>query len=770
MHAAFAAIGRFSVRFRWLVLIIWVAGAVVTTTFLPSLASVTQSETTDFLPSSSPSMRAMQLATPFQQASTIPVTVVVSRAHGELTAADQTAIGELEKAIKGTPGVVAVRDAGRSSDGGAEQLQSVANPTGGMSAEQTLVTDLRSSISGVPLPNGLEAHLAGALATAVDNQGMSAATSNKVEYLSTLFIIVLLILVFRALLAPLVTLAPAALVVSMAGPLVAQAAHAGLKVSFLAQLMMVVLVLGAGTDYGLFLVFRVREEMRAGLASKDAVVRSVARVGESITFSAGTVIAALLSLLAASFGMYADLGVPLAIGIGLMLLAGLTLLPALLAIFGKALFWPSKVKPGTHRPGAWSRISARIVRRPAITLVTGLVVFGGLAVASFGYQAAGFGGDNAPPAGSDSAAGNAALAAHFPSTSASPTSVLFQLPKPVWNEPNVLATATDGLKASKNFNTVAGALNPTGAVALSPAQLVQLHQALGPAEALPATPPAGSTVSPQAYQLYRATSEYISADGKTVQFLVGLTAGDPGGTPALHAVPGIRADVTAVAASIGATDNGVAGQAAALYDVSDTSNSDLWTVVPIAIIVIGLLLALVMRSVVAPLYLIISVGVSYLAALGFSVLLFIDILGDGGLTFILPFLMFLFLLALGEDYNILVMTRIREEAHKVSLREAVSRALQATGTTVTSAGLVLAGTFAVFAIAGGGSGSTQFRDIGFGIAVGVLMDTFLVRTLLVPSTVLLLGRWNWWPSKLARRDQVISDPEPEAVTSGGPVR
>jgi putative drug exporter of the RND superfamily len=180
------------------------------------------------------------------------------------------------------------------------------------------------------------------------------------------------------------------------------------------------------------------------------------------------------------------------------------------------------------------------------------------------------------------------------------------------------------------------------------------------------------------------------------------------------------------------------------------SNSDLVRVIPIAIVVIGILLALVLRSLIAPLYLIASVGLSYLAALGLCVLLFVDIGGSDGLVFFLPFLMFIFLLALGEDYNILVMTRIREEARKQPLREAVVKAIGVTGTTVTSAGLVLAGTFVVFGIvAGGGAGGSQFRDIALGLALGILMDTFLVRTLLVPSTVVLLGRWNWWPSKLA---------------------
>ena len=167
-----------------------------------------------------------------------------------------------------------------------------------------------------------------------------------------------------------------------------------------------------------------------------------------------------------------------------------------------------------------------------------------------------------------------------------------------------------------------------------------------------------------------------------------------------------------------------------------------------------MLLALVLRSLIAPLYLIASVVLSYFAALGLTVLLFVNVAGQPGLTFILPFLLFVFLLALGEDYNILVMTRIREEAHQLPLREAVGRALRVTGTTVTSAGLVLAGTFGVLAIVGSGSAGAQnvrtIVNVGVGLALGVLMDTFLVRTLLVPSAVVLIGRWNWWPSALYR--------------------
>jgi RND superfamily putative drug exporter len=189
----------------------------------------------------------------------------------------------------------------------------------------------------------------------------------------------------------------------------------------------------------------------------------------------------------------------------------------------------------------------------------------------------------------------------------------------------------------------------------------------------------------------------------------------------------------------------VAGQAASAYDVSSVSGSDLVLIVPIVLLVIGVLLAVVLRSLVAPWYLLASVGLSYLAALGLAVLVFMGFGGSTGVNFVLPFLMFVFLMALGSDYNILVMTRIREEAQEHPLREAVTRAIGATGGTITSAGMILAGTFLVLTIAGSG----QTQQIGFGIAGGILMDTFLVRTLMIPSMVVLLRRWNWWPSRPA---------------------
>ncbi len=764
IDAIFGAIGRFAVRFRWLVAIAWLAGAVAAASLLPSLASVTQSNNTKFLPSSAPSMHAATLAAPFGTADLIPVTVVAATTSGPLTAADTAALTSLPARLGRVPTVVSVRDLGVSADRQAVQLVVLARQVGANQNQATdLVDGLRSAIRGASLPPGLQAHLAGDLAVSVDQQKASGSTGNRVQDLSALFIIVLLVLIFRSLTLALTTLAPAFISVVIAGPLVAEAAHHGLQVSPIAQLLLIVLVLGAGTDYGLFLVFRVREELRGGLKPNDAVVKSVTRVGESITFSAATVIAAVLTLLLASFPFYSNLGVPFAIALGVMLLAGLTLLPALLAIrlqllglkrraftrlFGKPKLLPWDIQRA-GRSGVWGRVATSIVRRPVPTLIAGLLFFGALAAGSAGYKAGGFGGNTSPPAGSDSAAGAALLAKHFPQSSANPTSIIFTFSEPVWQHPAELAQATSRLRATGLFTQVAGPLNPTGP-AIPPAQYAALHARLGPAGALPPTPPRGTTVAPALYQAYRATQNYVSAEGTTVQFSTGLKAGDPGSTSAMNAVPAIRSATTAVARAVGASDSAVGGEAPALYDISAISDSDLAHVIPVAIVMIGILLALVLRSLVAPLYLIASVALSYFAALGLAVLLFIGIGGESGLVFFLPFLMFIFLLALGEDYNILVMTRIREEARKLPLRQAVVRALSVTGTTVTSAGMVLAGTFLVLVLAAGsGSGGQQVRDIGLALALGILMDTFLVRTLLVPSTVILLGRWNWWPSRLA---------------------
>ena len=753
MNRFFAGLGRFVVRFRVLVVIAWIVLVVVSARTLPSLSSEVNNDNSQFLPASAPSSRAASLLDPILGNSTTAtqLIVVASRTSGALTPADVAAIGREVAGVRAVPRVTGARALGASPDRAAVQIVVALRVNqADIAAQKTVLDAVESTFAHVGAPADLQFHLAGGVATNVANQQSSNKTGSRTQSLSLLLIIVLLLFIFRSLLAPIVTLLPAAFALLVSTRFIGGLGAHGLKISEITSLLLIVLLLGAGTDYGLFLVFRVREEMRSGNDPRSSVERALVRVGESISASAGTVIFALLSLLLATFGIYKDLGLPLALGVAVMLVAGLTLLPALLAICGRALFWPSRIAPGTARPTTWARVASRLVARPALTLAIGVAIFGGLAAATFGYHSGGFGGALNAPAGSDAAAGNAAVAKHFPGSNVNPANIAFSYGTAVWDHPSVITTAQRSLASTGLFREISGPLQPNGHT-ISPAAYAHLHAVLGPPTSLAATDPRPALVSVADYNAYRSTSLFVSPDGRTIQFEATLRAGGQQSTAALDATPAVRAAVARAAAATGATANGVAGQAAALYDVSSTSNHDLTHIVPVAILAIALLLALVLRSALAPIYLIVSVALSYLAALGVSTIVFIDIGGSDGLTFILPFLMFLFLLALGEDYNILVMTRIREEAHTRPLREAVVRAVAQTGPAVTSAGLVLAGTFGVLAIAGGsGSSGGQIRDIGFGLAIGILMDTFLVRTLLVPSTVALLGRWNWWPSAMGR--------------------
>jgi putative drug exporter of the RND superfamily len=764
----FEALARAVVRFRWLVLILWLLAAVVASGAFPSLGSQVNNDNSAFLPASSPSTRAANLAAPLLGSTKTGFILVVASRGGGLTPRDLAAISREAAAARQLNGVLGVQGPVLSADGQAAQLRvRVDAARNDIASAKTTISSLQGTFGRTGPPAGLQFHVAGQIATAVANQASTNRSGNEIQLFSILFIVVLLLFVFRAPLAAVITLAPAGLALLISMRVIGELGAHGLKISDITQVLLIVLLLGAGTDYGLFLVFRVREELRGGHDGRDAVVRALVRVGESISASAGTVILALLTLLLASFGLYHDLGLPLAVGMAVMLLIGLTLLPALLAIFGRAVFWPVRIEPGIQREGAWGRVAARLVRRPALTLGFGVVLFLALAAAALGFSSSGFGGATSAPSGTDAAAGNAALAAHFPQTSSNPANLVLAYRQSVWQNPQPIVQAEDSLRSSGRFKAVSGPLDPNG-TALSPAQLTRLHGQLGPPGRLPVREPASLGVPRMQYDAYRAVAQFVSADGRIVQFAAELTAGSQQSTQAMNATPAIRDAVSAAATRSGAVDSGVAGEAAALYDISTTADHDLRVIVPIAVLAIGLLLALVLRSLVAPLYLIVSVVLSYLAALGVATLAFITIGGDSGISFILPFLMFVFLFALGEDYNILVMTRIREEARSLPLRDAVVRAVGRTGSTVTSAGLILGGTFIVLTVASSGANASQVRAIGLGLAAGILMDTFLVRTLLVPATVILLGRRNWWPSAMSRTDRPRAGSEGRAVRAGDP--
>src|SRR5262245_50686785 len=673
MARFFADTGQFAVRFRWVIVGGWIAATVLAGLFFPSLANVANANNASLLPASSPSAQAARLAIPFQRPGQTPVPVIIARSRGTLTALDLRAIERLRAELSKVTGVRQVRDLGVSGDGAASQLlvQASVNLDAQGPAER-LTSRLRHAIQTTALPRDLQAHLAGQVAVQVDTGRTSHRAGNLGEYLSIVFILLLLLIVFRSVLAPLLTLAPAVLVTQLAGPVIAEASKAGLQVSPLTDILVLVLTLGAGTDYGLFLVFRVKEELRAGRAPHDAVTHALGRVGESVTFSAATVIAALLTLLLASFGLYSSLGAPLAIAIALMLLAALTLLPALLAIFGRAAFWPSNTTEGSGRLGWWGRTAGRIVTHPLATLGLGLVVFGVLASAAAGYRPGGFGATPAAPAGTDSAAGGALLAAHFPAASADPTTVLLRFDHPVWSDSGAVARAERGLAALPQLSSVIGPLNVNG-VTLTPHRLTALHTKLGDPRALKVLPVPGRGVAAGIWAVYRAESQFISPDGRTVLFDASLRIGDPGSNASIRQVPAIRAAVSAVARSAEASTSGILGEAPANYDIGRVSDRDLLHIFPVAIIVMAILLALVLRSLVAPLYLIASVAISYLAAFGLAVLLFQDTSGAGGLPYFVPFLMLLFLLALGEPYNILAMPPRRQASGARSRAPRVTR-------------------------------------------------------------------------------------------------
>jgi len=752
-----AGMARFAIRFRYFIIAFWIIAGALCIALFPSLSSAVNTDNSSFLPASSPSIHALNLAAPFQPTNDTTGTLVVL-GKSKLSSSDQQAVTNLQKKIAKDDHVVSVSDQGLSKDSRVSKAQVIFNvQTSSIDAAPT-VAAVRSTMSSFKLPSGLSSYLTGQLPSAVDNQNSQAHAQKLTEDLSVLIILIMLIIVFRAVAAPLVTLLPAIWVLLMSGAIIAEVSKAGLQVSTITETMLTVLLLGAGTDYGLFFIMRVREEMADGASPHRAIEQAGRYVGESITFSAGTVIVALLTLLLASFGLYSGLGPALALGVFLMLLAALTLLPALLAVLGRAVFWPRPVRRAKEE-GTYARLADHVIAHPVVTLACGVLFLVALGVFTFGYTSSGFGGQSTGPSGSQSAKGTDVINAHYPPAVANPTQVLLVWKSSVWKNLTPAYNAENDLAKKSVFASVSGPFDPNG-TKLTPSQLSSLYAELGPPGKLPATEPAGTPVPADQYELYRAEAQFISPDGKTVQYYTSLKAGAPSSTAALNATPAVRSAVTSVQHSAGAVDSGASGLAPASYDVSSVSQSDLTEIVPIVVVLLALLLGLLLRSVVAPLYLVATVLLSYFAALGLSVLIFQVAGSQSGLNFVLPFLLFIFLMALGEDYNILVMSRIREEAHTSPLRAAVRTACHHTGPTVTSAGLILAATFGVAGVTGA---TTQIKELGTAIALGVLIDTFLVRTLMVPAIVVLCRRWNWWPSKLSRKSAQIADiPAPSA--------
>ncbi len=483
----------------------------------------------------------------------------------------------------------------------------------------------------------------------------------------------LLLITYRSPVLWLMPVLSAGVALATAQGLIYLLARHGLTVNAQSAGILLVLVFGAGTDYALLLTARYREELRRHEDRHEAMAVALRRAGPAIIASAGTVIVSLLTLTIAELASTASLGPVLAIGVGVALLAMMTLLPALLVIFGRWLFWPVKPGHGTKEPtttGFWARAGRRIAIRPRVVWAVTAVILGAMALGLTGLKAGGLTTAQGFRHTPDSVVGQTVIDQHFPAGAGQPVVV-------IGNEP-------------------AGA---------------QL------ASALRATPGITSVVGP----FSRASHAYLQGTLTTA----------PDSQAAYNTIDRVRAAVHAVPGA----------------------NALVAVIIPVILTVVFLILALLLRALIAPIMLIATVVLSFAAALGVSALTFNHVFNFGGADTSFPLFVFVFLVALGIDYNIFLMTRVREEAGTHGPRHGALTGLAATGGVITSAGAVLAGTFAALATLP----VTFLAELGFAVAFGVLLDTIVVRSVLVTALNLDLGRWNWWPSKFARRPATEAD-------------
>ena len=543
---------------------------------------------------------------------------------------------------------------------------------------------------------GLQIRLTGPAGIATDAGAIFTKGNVNLELLTVLIVLALLGIVYRS---PLLAITPVIAVgwaYGIARSLLTIGEHlAGIALNGEAVGLVTVLLFGAGTDYTLFIISRYRTELTRHADPYAAMRAALHGIAEVILASGGVVLLATLSLLLAHYGTYHDFGVALSTSIAVILVAGLTLIPSLLALLGRAAFWPLIPHVGDQEPRhirLWETVGAFVSRRPVVAVVAPMVVLGGLAIGITGYQERfdflqGF----LKP--TPSAQGYDLIQAAFGAGALAPTQVV------------VIPAPGVGTQAA--------------------AQAIRRTLAAGPGVA--AMVPAG-----------------VSPDGRTA--LLTLTfAGDPYAGPTIDRIPSLRTQARTALATAGGGQVLVGGATATAFDARTLSDRDTRVVVIAVLVIIALVLGLLLRSALAPLYLLPINALSYGAAFGLTVLINRTLLGSPTIGSQFALDLFVFLSALGADYNIFLLSRVREEARALPMAEAIRRAVAATGGVITSAGVILAGTFAVLAV-------LPIRDtaeLGIGVALGVLLDTFLVRALLVPGATLLLKGAVWWPMRMA---------------------
>jgi putative drug exporter of the RND superfamily len=657
-----------------------------------------ENDPADYLPANAESVQALDQLDGFPSDDEADAITVFHR-DGGLTAEDRAAIEQVRAAINDEvrgeinaerSGTVAETEPPLISSDGATALLTtpITVPEAASGDAEDLLTDTPEEIKAEldSLPSGLEAEVTGPAGFAADAVEVFNDINGTLLLATGGLVLVLLIVIYRSpifWIIPFFSVLIAEVTTRGLGYLIADA---GVTVTGQSGGILPVLVFGAGTDYALLMVSRYREELRRHEDKHDAIRVALNRTSPVILASGATVIAALLTLSLAEVSGTAGLGPIGAMGIAMAMLAMLTILPALLTVAGRKAFWPFIPRVGTEGAdethGTWRRVAEWVARGPRRVWIGTTAVLAVMA-AGLVFLNSDLTTGNMFRDDVDSVQGQELLEAGFPAGANAPT--------------NVVVTDTSKLDGVRE------------AVAEAP----------GVAE-----------VSPEVERGPGGAKLEVTLEE------------DPYSTAAFDLIPGIREAAEEVAGD----DVLVGGPTAEEYDLRQSAARDNRLIVPIALVVVFLILAALLRAIVAPLVLIATVILSYFAALGVGAFFFENVFDFPGMDPALPLFAFVFLVALGIDYNIFLMARVREETLTHGTRDGTIRGLAVTGAVITSAGLVLAGTFSTLAVLP----LVSLTEIGFTIAVGVLIDTFIVRSLLVPALVLEIGDPVWWPSALAR--------------------
>ncbi|MGM1016953.1 MAG: MMPL family transporter [Actinomycetota bacterium] len=699
-----------------LLIVAWLAGASLGGPLFGKIEEVSSNDQTTYLPESADATQVQALLGEFNDSEAIPA-IVVFVGDEELTADQLATIDDVIAAAPDIEGVSEdVSPAIPSEDGLAVQAFI---PILSDSDIGDVVVEIGDELRAAA-PSGVTVYVTGPAGFTADLAAGFAGIDGLLLGVALLAVLVILVLVYRSLLLPLVVLSTSLFALCVALLVVWWLAKWEiLLLSGQTQGILFILVIGAATDYALLFVARFREELRSTQDKGAAIAAAWKGSFEPIVASGGTVIAGLLCLLLSDLKSNSTLGPVAAIGIVFAMLAALTLLPALLFTFGRAAFWPRRpvfdpeavaAENGMPSKGLWARLARLIQRRPrVIWIVTTLVLLAGAAGVTQ-LNAVGIPQSDLVLGASEARDGQVALGEHFPGGSGSPAYVVV--------EEAALQDAADILNDNSGIDGVAVSAtdSPSGTAPVTADGII----AFGP----PGTPAPEPTVVDGDVLLQATLADAADSDA------------------AAETVRELRVDLADLDALVG-------GVTATAIDTNDASIHDRNLIIPVILVVIMLILMMLLRSILAPVLLIITTVLSFGTAMGVSALVFNGIFQFPGADPAVPLYGFVFLVALGIDYNIFLMTRVREEALVHGTREGVLRGLAITGGVITSAGLVLAATFAALSVIP----ILFLVQLAFIVAFGVLLDTFVVRSLLVPALAYDIGRKVWWPSKLSRGER-----------------